>query len=355
MQVACGSGVVGKGGVDVPRQPGGQPVGQPGQGVLLVQHDRQAEPPGGQVGRGGHVAAEAQHAPGPPTRRSTATVACTARSSRGPTRARSEAGPPRHRHRRDQLQRQPGGRDHRGLQAAGGADRGQPQVRPLGDQLVRGGDQRRGVAGACRRRPGRASRHAHRRVAGEPAVARPGHRGHPRSRPPGPPGQHPAGVGLAPGAAQQHADGQQVGHQRRAAVGEHRQRDAGDRQQPQHDSQVEQALHHEPGGHPAGRVAGERVVGADRDPDPGVAQDAEQGQHHQAAEQAELLAQHGEDEVGVRLGQAAPLLPAGAQPDAPPAAGGDGVHPGAGLVVDARRCSASGPGTRRAAASGPAR
>ena len=36
-------------------------------------------------------------------------------------------------------------------------------------------------------------------------------------------------------------------------------------------------------------------------------------EHDEAAEQAELLAEHGEDEVGVRLRQAAPLLPAGTQ------------------------------------------
>ena len=35
-------------------------------------------------------------------------------------------------------------------------------------------------------------------------------------------------------------------------------------------------------------------------------------EHQQRADQAELLAEHREDEVGVRLGQAAPLLLAGA-------------------------------------------
>ena len=49
-----------------------------------------------------------------------------------------------------------------------------------------------------------------------------------------------------------------------------------------------------------------------RDPDPGVAMVRNSAEHQQRADQAELLAEHGEDEVGVGLGQVAPLLLAGA-------------------------------------------
>ena len=97
-----------------------------------------------------------------------------------------------------------------------------------------------------------------------------------------------------------------------------RQGNAGDRQQPEHDGEVDQPLNHEPAGHAAGRVQAERVVGTACDPDSGVPEDPEQRQHHQAAEQTELLAEHGEDEVGVGLGQAAPLLTTAAQSDPPP-------------------------------------
>ena len=51
----------------------------------------------------------------------------------------------------------------------------------------------------------------------------------------------------------------------------------------------------------------------------------EQHQDDQRAEQAELLPDHREDEVGVRLGQGTPLLPAAAEAHAPPAAGAQRV------------------------------
>ncbi len=48
----------------------------------------------------------------------------------------------------------------------------------------------------------------------------------------------------------------------------------------------------------------------------------EEREHQQRADQAELLADDGEDEVGVRLGQFAPFLQAGAdaRPNQPPVA-----------------------------------
>ena len=63
-----------------------------------------------------------------------------------------------------------------------------------------------------------------------------------------------------------------------------------------------------------------------RDPDAAVGQHAEQHDDQQRADQAELLADDRQDEVGVRVRQVGPLLPAGAEADAPPAAGGKRVQ-----------------------------
>ena len=78
---------------------------------------------------------------------------------------------------------------------------------------------------------------------------------------------------------------------------------------------------------PAGREADERVVGASDEPDSRrTPSTREQAEHGERADQPELLADDREDEVVVRLGQPAPLLPAGAEADAPPAAVGQGVE-----------------------------
>src|SRR5687767_15827893 len=70
-------------------------------------------------------------------------------------------------------------------------------------------------------------------------------------------------------------------------------------------------------------------------PDAGITQDADHGEDDQAPAQTELLAENSEDEVGVRLGEAAPLLPAGAKTDSPPAARRNREHAGVGLMIGA--------------------
>ena len=55
------------------------------------------------------------------------------------------------------------------------------------------------------------------------------------------------------------------------------------------------------GGEPA-----ERVVDPAGDPQPGVGEHGEQGEHHGAADHPQLLGDHGEDEVVVRLAAASP-------------------------------------------------
>jgi len=78
-------------------------------------------------------------------------------------------------------------------------------------------------------------------------------------------------------------------------------------------------------------VADERVLGAERHPDRGVGDREEEPHHEQGADQAELLADHREDEVGVRLGQVAPLLGGGTDALAEPAAAGQRVEAVRGL------------------------
>ena len=109
--------------VDVAGEPRADPVGQPGLGVGLVHHDRDAAPARGEVGRQGDVAAEADHDLG---------VDAVQHGSGGPDGLHDPRGnlqqglvrPARHRHRRDQLERVTPGRDEDGVQAAFGAQRG---------------------------------------------------------------------------------------------------------------------------------------------------------------------------------------------------------------------------------------
>ena len=85
-------------------------------------------------------------------------------------------------------------------------------------------------------------------------------------------------------------------------------------------------------------VAHERVLGAARDPQRGEGDGEEEHDDEQRADQAELLAEHGEDEVGVGLGQVAPLLLAGADALAEDAAGGR-ARTGRGPAASRRRGS----------------
>ena len=78
------------------------------------------------------------------------------------------------------------------------------------------------------------------------------------------------------------------------------------------------------------------VVGAhDHPEEPEAEQAANSSEHAERAGQPELLADDREDEVVVRLRQPGPLLPAGAEPDPPPAAGGQRPQPVRGLPAGA--------------------
>ena len=105
-----------------------EPVGKTGQHVLFMDHDGQAKPPGGEVGRGGDVSAEAEHH----------ISLGAAQQSNGPLdrldQARSHecqilSDSSWHRYRRDQLEFQPGRWHDCRLQASSGADCRECQVR----------------------------------------------------------------------------------------------------------------------------------------------------------------------------------------------------------------------------------
>ena len=140
---------------------------------------------------------------------------------------------------------------------------------------------------------------------------------------------------LVAGEADEEPEGDQGRHQRGAAVGDQWQRDADDGQQGQHHADVDDHLAHQPDGDAGGHVAHERVGGVDRQPDGGVRDRPEQREHQQRPDQAELLAEHREDEVGVRLGQVAPLLLARGEALAEDAAAGHAEEAVAGLPAGA--------------------
>ena len=79
----------------------------------------------------------------------------------------------------------------------------------------------------------------------------------------------------------------------------------------------------DPGGDARGEQRAEAVGRPQRGPHAEHREGDEQADDEQRADQAELLTDDGEDEVGVGVGQEAPLGPAGAQADAgtPPSRG----------------------------------
>ena len=312
---------------DVPGEPDAELVGDARQRVALVHDQRQPAAPGGEVGRHRDVAAEPDdHVGADPVDHLERGLDRAAQPGRDP--GRSALGRRGSRHRRDQLERVARLGDDPGLQAARGAQRGHLDARLETAQRVGGGEQRGGVprgapAGekylheslSCSIGRGRCAASVTSTVSA-PIIC-------PRRAGP-PPAVTPAGVrrrrrarnaalrpGLGAGERHQQTERDQRGQQRRPTVGHQRERDADHRQQGEHHADVDHHLHGEPDRDAGRHVAHERVLGAQRDPDPGVGDGQEEREHQQGADQAELLAEHGEDEVGVGLGQGAPLLLAG--------------------------------------------
>ncbi len=115
-----------------------------------------------------------------------------------------------------------------------------------------------------------------------------------------------------PIAAQQH-------DQRRRAGRDERERDAGERREPEDGVDVEQGLAQDQRGDAGGEQLGVAVARGLRGPQPGVGDHAVEGEQAADPGEPELLADDGEDEVRVGLGQVEDLLHglAGAEPEQP--------------------------------------
>jgi hypothetical protein len=123
-------------GEDMRGEPGTDPVGESRLGIRLVHDDRDPAAPGGQVGRGRHVPAEADER------------LCSGAVERGGGRVDRSGQPagdgeqlrrhrPGHRHRGDELQWVPAQRDQPGLQAAFGPQAGDLGVGVDASQRIR--------------------------------------------------------------------------------------------------------------------------------------------------------------------------------------------------------------------------
>src|SRR4051794_30222366 len=111
--------------------------------------------------------------------------------------------------------------------------------------------------------------------------------------------------------------------QRRGAGRDERQRHAGEWREAEHGIDVEQGLAQDQRGHAGGEQLGVGALGLAGGPQAGVPDHAVQAQHGQDADQAELLADDGENEVGVGLGKVGGLLDGSAEAMAEKAAGAD--------------------------------
>ena len=125
------------------------------------------------------------------------------------------------------------------------------------------------------------------------------------------------------GHAQEQREDDEVGDERRAAVRHERQRDAGERDHPRDAADDDERLEAEDRGEARGEELRERAGRLDRDAEPAPDDEQEADDERDRADEAELLADGGEDEVGRRVGDA--IGDAEADALAVDAAGGEGV------------------------------
>ncbi len=100
------------------------------------------------------------------------------------------------------------------------------------------------------------------------------------------------------GDAQQQGDEDVVGHEGAAAVGDERERDAGQRHDPGDAADDDERLQAEDEGEAGGQQLLERVVGPDGNAQPAAYEEDEGHEQGGGAQQPQLLADCGEDEVG---------------------------------------------------------
>ena len=158
---------------------------------------------------------------------------------------------------------------------------------------------------------------------------------------------HPAGTAEDPRRAslprplrelQQDPDRPAAGQQRGPAVGDEGERQTLGRERARHDHRLTMAWIASSAVTPNAMRGAERIGDPEPDPDAAPQEDAEEDDRRQRADESKLLAQDGEDEVGVGLRKVEELLlrlPAGRAPARPPSAkarGLDDLVPGAARV-----------------------
>jgi hypothetical protein len=119
---------------------------------------------------------------------------------------------------------------------------------------------------------------------------------------------------MTTGDVKEDPDRQERDDEARAPVGDEGKRDSGQGSEPEHRGEVDRGLTRDERGDARRQPFPKGIPASEGEPKPGVGECAV-GQHDERdADQAELLADDGEDHVGVRLGQIAVLENSVAEP-----------------------------------------
>src|SRR3954453_8234145 len=110
-------------------------------------------------------------------------------------------------------------------------------------------------------------------------------------------GRSPAGLGLSDVDALEEAEPSCHAHQRGAAVGDERERDAGDRHDPEHHADVHDELEEDHRGDPGGEQRAECVTGPPTGDEGPPEQEHEQNENRDSADEPELFGEGREHEV----------------------------------------------------------
>jgi hypothetical protein len=111
-------------------------------------------------------------------------------------------------------------------------------------------------------------------------------------------------------------DAEEGDHETRATVRHERQRDPGQRSEAENRREVDRGLPAHERGDPRGEPLPERILAPDREAQACVGEGAIPGDEDGGADEPELLADDGEDHVGVRFRQVVDLLDPLAEPAA---------------------------------------
>ena len=152
---------------------------------------------------------------------------------------------------------------------------------------------------------------------------------------------------------QEHAARHQGDDERRSSVGDEGQGDAGRRQQAEHDRDVNQGLNRQGTGEAPGEIAAEGVWRSQSGDHSAPEKDAEEKQHAERSNQAELLANDRVDKIGVRVRHIVELLQTIAQADPEETPRADRDERLEGLETGAERIRLGRQKRQKAAPAGP--